>query len=115
MNILVTVLLTLCVSVLGQSQQADSVETGSLTYHSLRVIARVADSTPDYMLIVIERVTETSPGLSSMPQDEEEIWVRLPGRDMPRKETRIEADLQEKIEVGAMPSSYILLGYRTIE
>ena len=94
------------------SAQFDSVSTIS---HSIRLIAHVKDMDQDYVLIEVEEVVSFSNGIYLTPALGDEILVRLPGREMPKKESRIEVDLQEKVDVGAMPTGYIMTSFRTIE
>jgi hypothetical protein len=99
----------------GSSQQVlVKKDTTDLRSHSIRLIANVKDMDQDYIVIVVEQVLSYSLGIMVTPETGDEIVVRLPGREMPKKESRIEIDLQENIEVGALPSGYIMLEYRTI-
>jgi len=82
---------------------------------SIRLIAKVVQADYDYMTIEVEDIIGYGKGVTAAPAKGEEITVKLPGRDKPKNETRIEVDLKEKIDVGALPTSYIVLEYRTIE
>jgi len=86
-----------------------------LPAHSLRLIATVVNPGTDVMVIHVEHVVEYSRGVTSTPNTGDEIAVRLPGRNSPAENARIEVDLMEKIDIGALPSSYIMLNFRTIE
>lgn len=99
-----------------RSQMNDLVfqDTIQLPPHSIRAIATVKSADFDYVVIVIENVIAYSRGVTATPLQGDELTVRLPGRNKPENESRIEIDLKESIEVGAMPSSYIMLDYRTI-
>lgn len=83
--------------------------------HGLRLIATVRNPGTDVMVIQVEHIVEYSRGVTSTPSTGDEITVRLPGRNSPGENARIEVDLMEKIDIGAMPSSYIMLNFRTIE
>ena len=91
---------------------ADSTD---LPAHSIRAIAKVRSAEYDYMVIVIENVVSYSRGVTSTPVEGDELTVRLPGRNKPAIDSRIEVDLKESIDVGAMPSSYIALDFRSID
>ncbi len=101
----------------GTSSQATSVsaDSMSLNSHSIRLIAHVKDMDQDYVLIEVEEIISYTNGIYITPASGDEILVRLPGRETPKKESRIEVDLQEKIDVGAMPTGYIMTSFRTIE
>lgn len=101
----------------SKSQMNDLVvqDTVDLPPHSIRAIATVKSADFDYMVIVIENVIAYSRGVTATPLQGDEITVRLPGRNKPQNESRIEVDLKESIELGAMPSSYIMIDYRTID
>jgi hypothetical protein len=90
-------------------------ELMSTTSHSIRLIAQVKDLDQDYILIEVEEVISYTNGIYLTPASGDEILVRLPGRELPKKQSRIEIDLKEKIDVGAMPTGYIMTGFRTIE
>ena len=90
-------------------------DTTELPAHSLRAIATVKDADYDFMTIVVENVVAYSRGVTSTPTAGDELIVRLPGRNKPKTDSRIEVDLQESIDLGAAPSSYLALGFRTIE
>jgi hypothetical protein len=90
-------------------------DTTELPSHSLTAIAKVKSAEYDYMVIVIENVVAYSRGISATPMQGDELTVRLPGRNKPQHDSRIEVDLKESIDVGALPSSYIMLDYRTID
>lgn len=101
----------------GMSSQATFVISDSMAVesHSIRLIAHVKDMDQDYVLIEVEEVVSYTTGIYITPASGDEILVRLPGREIPKKESRIEIDLQEKIDVGAMPTGYIMTSFRTIE
>jgi hypothetical protein len=90
-------------------------DTVELPPHSIRAIATVKSADYDHMIIVIENVVAYSRGVTATPLQGDELTVRLPGRNKPEHDTRIEVDLKESIDVGALPSSYIVLAYRTID
>ncbi len=81
----------------------------------VRLIANVRDSDHEYMTIVVEEVVSYSSSVHTTPAEGDEIYVRLTGGERPDMESRIAADLQEKIEVGEMQCAYILIDYRTLE
>lgn len=99
------------------NSQTVSIRTDSvfLNAHSIRLIAHVKDMDQDHILIEVEEVVSFTNGIYITPASGDEILVKLPGRDMPKKESRIEIDLHELIDVGAMPTGYIMTGYRTID
>ena len=82
---------------------------------SIRLIAKVLQADYDYMTIRVEDIVGYGAGVTAAPAKGEELTVKLPGRDKPKNETRIEVDLKEKIDIGALPTSYIVLDFRTIE
>jgi len=89
-------------------------DTQTLPQHSIRAIATVVSAEQNMMTIKIEEVTAYSRGASITPMQGDEITVRLPGRNGPEVDNRIEVDLKEKIDVGALPSAYIMLDYETL-
>jgi hypothetical protein len=97
------------------SQVSYEGDSTSLPSHSVRAIATVKSADYDYMVIVIEHVVSYSRGVTITPNQGDEITVRLPGRNKPQNNSRIEVDLKESIEVGALPSAYIMLDFRTID
>jgi hypothetical protein len=114
LTVLIFLLVSTSISV--NSQDVPTTEDSSdLPAHSIRVIAKVISSDYDYMVITVEQVVAYGSGTNTTPQSGEEIPVRLPGREKPDEGSRIEVDLKEKIDVGAMPTSYIMLNYKTIE
>lgn len=115
MRYLIVLVLITFASFSGNSQVTVVDDSTELPAHSLRAIAKVKSADYDYMVIVIENVVSYSRGISATPEEGDEITVRLPGRNKPRNETRIEVDLKESIDLGAMPTSYIVLDFRTIE
>jgi hypothetical protein len=116
MKYLITAILILGLISSSQSQvEIISQDTIQLPPHSLRAIAKVKSADYDYMVIIIENVVSYSRGVTATPVQGDELTVRLPGRNKPENDSRIEVDLKESIEVGAMPSSYIMLDYRTID
>jgi hypothetical protein len=116
MKYLATFLLVMMTAFAGNSQVTTIVsDSTELPSHSLRAIATVKSADYDYMVIVIENVVSYSRGITATPMQGDELTVRLPGRNKPQNDSRIEVDLKESIEVGAMPSSYIMLDYRTID
>jgi hypothetical protein len=116
MRYLITFLIVVFTAFAGKSQMTIfSQDTTELPSHSFRAIAKVKSADYEYMVIVIENVVSYSRGISATPSEGDEITVRLPGRNKPEAETRIEVDLKESIDLGAMPTSYIMLDYRTIE
>ena len=92
-----------------------SADSMSEVSHSIRLIAQVKDLDQDYVLIEVEEVISFTNGIYLTPASGDEILVRLPGRELPKKESRIEIDLKEKVDVGAMPTGYIMTSFRTIE
>jgi hypothetical protein len=113
---MVTFILVFVVVLTTVSQEIMTVQdTTELPPHSLTAIATVKNAEYDYMVIVIENVVAYSRGITATPMPGDELTVRLPGRNKPQHESRIEVDLKESIDVGAMPSAYIMLDYRTIE
>lgn len=90
-------------------------DTTDLPPHSIRLIATVKHADADMMVIIVEHLVTYTRGATTAPETGSELTVRLPGRNKPETNSRIEVDLKEKLDVGAMPSSYIMLGYRTIE
>jgi hypothetical protein len=116
MKYIATLLLVFFGTFYGNSQINSALKDSTdLPPHSVRVIATVKSADFDYMVIVIEYVVAYSRGISATPMQGDELTVRLPGRNKPEIESRIEVDLKESIDVGAMPSSYIMLDYRSIE
>jgi len=97
----------------GTLLSADSFPT--VSSHSIRLIAHVKDLDEDYVLLEVEEVISFSSGIYLTPALGDELLVHLPGREMPKKESRIEVDLQEMVDVGAMPTGYILTNFKTIE
>ena len=99
-----------------QSQMTIMVrDSTELPAHSLRAIATVKSADYEQMIIVIETIVSYSRGVTAMPSEGDELTVRLPGRNKPDTESTIEVDLKESLDVGALPSSYIMLDYRTID
>jgi hypothetical protein len=116
MKYLATFLLVMITAFAGKSQIATIVKDSTeLPSHSLRAIATVKSADYDYMVIVIETVVSYSRGITATPVQGDELTVRLPGRNKPQNDSRIEVDLKESIDLGAMPTSYIMLDYRTID
>jgi hypothetical protein len=112
---ILTLLLICAASAVSNSQVTLETDSTELPSHSVRVIASVKSADFDYMTIVVEHVVSYTRGLSATPAQGDELTVRLPGRNKPENESRIEVDLKESIDIGATPSSYIVLAYRTIE
>jgi hypothetical protein len=110
-------LLFLLVPCFGINSQAALVTPDSVAYtsHSIRLIAQVKDLDQDYILIEVEEIVSFTNGIYITPASGDEILVRLPGREVPKKESRIEIDLQEKVDVGAMPTGYIMTSFRIID
>jgi hypothetical protein len=115
MKIIAVILFLSFTALNGNSQTTIEADSTELPSHSIRIIAKVKSADYDYMTLVVENVVEYSRGAGNTPQQGDEITVRLPGRSKPQNDTRIEADLKESIELGAVPSSYIALDFRTIE
>ena len=101
----------------GTNSQTTLLSSDSMSEvsHSIRLIAQVKDLDQDYVLIEVEEVISFTNGIYLTPASGDEILVRLPGRELPKKESRIEIDLKEKVDVGAMPTGYIMTSFRTIE
>jgi hypothetical protein len=116
MKYLITILLVVVTAFAGNSQISTITEDSTdLPSHSLRAIAKVKSADYDQMVIVIENVVAYSRGITTIPIPGDELIVRLPARNKPQNESRIEVDLKESIDVGALPSSYIVLDFRTID
>lgn len=109
--------LLFCLIAITAPSQVEPVESDStnLPSYSLRVIASVKSADEDHAVIGVENIVSYSSGATAAPEEGEEITVRLPGRNRLPIDARIEADIKESIEVGALPSGYILLDFRTIQ
>ncbi len=81
----------------------------------VRLVANVSDATHEYMTIVVEEIVSYSSTVRTTPVIGDEIYVRLTGGSRPDIESRIDVDLQEKIEVGEIPCAYIMVDYRTLD
>jgi hypothetical protein len=79
------------------------------------MVAKVISVSPEVMTIKVENVVTYSDGVAALPEKDDEIVVRLLGHNTPELESRIEVNVKEKIDIGALPSSYIMLDYKTIE
>jgi hypothetical protein len=83
--------------------------------YSIQLLATVQEKSEDYVTLHIEEVIDYGSKVYVLPQEGEKLTVRLPARRSPENNTTIIIQLQEKISVGANPSSYIMVDYRTIE
>ena len=116
MKCLISILLV-CLTIISSNSQVSPITDDSteLPSHSMRLIASVKSADYNYMTIVVESVVSYTRGISATPAQGDELTVRLPGRNKPEDASRIEVDLKESIDIGAVPSSYIVLEFRTIE
>jgi hypothetical protein len=78
--------------------------------YSIQVVATVHETSEDYVTLLVEEVIDYGSKIYVLPQEGDKLTVRLP-----ENKTTIIIQLQEKISVGANPSSYIMVDYRTIE
>lgn len=116
MKIALLILMIITISPPVNSRQSDQIINHSeLSPYSLRVIASVTEGNFDQVILLVEEVIDYGSGIKTTPVGGESITVRLPGRDKPGTNSRIEVELLEKVEVGATPSSYIMTGFKTIE
>jgi hypothetical protein len=83
--------------------------------HSILLAATVTDTNEDFIRLEIEGVMKYGNKIYVLPEEGDEITVRLPSRRPPEKHSRILIELREKVSVGPVPSSYIMLDYQTIE
>ena len=83
--------------------------------YSIQVVATVHETSEDYVTLLVEEVIDYGSKIYVLPQEGDKLTVRLPARRSPENKTTIIIQLQEKISVGANPSSYIMVDYRTIE
>ena len=105
------------ISFLSHSQQSIRLATadGDLPSHSMTVVATVENIGTEIMTIKVEHVVTSTNGIGILPDEGDEISVKVSEDNSPSVDSRIEVDLKEKIDVGAQPTSYIMLGFRTIE
>jgi hypothetical protein len=83
--------------------------------YSIQLVATVQEKSEDFVTLHIEEIIDYGSKIYILPQEGEKLTVRLPARRPPENNTTIIIRLQEKISVGANPSSYIMVDYRTIE
>lgn|SRR5690606_584773 len=81
----------------------------------VRLIASVTDTSHEYLLIAVEEIVSYSSTVHATPNVGDEIYVRLAGGGRPDMQSRIDVDLQEKVEVGEIPCAYVMVDYRTLD
>lgn len=116
MKFFITILSVLTFTISVNSQDTiPNPNDADINEGSIRLIAKVLQADYNYMTIKVEDIVGYGEGVTAAPAKGDELTVKLPGRDKPMNETRIEVDLKEKIDIGALPTSYIVLDFRTIE
>lgn len=103
------------VALYAQDAPAIPHDTLDIPPNALRVVAEVISADEQMAVLKIEQVVGQGRGVITMLNQGDEITVRMPGRNKPEVKAKIEVDIREKMDVGAMPSSYILLTFRTVE
>ena len=83
--------------------------------YSIQLVATVQEKNEDFVTLHVDEVIDYGSKIYVLPQECDELTVRLPASRSPQNHTTIIIDLRERISVGANPSSYIMLDYRTIE
>ena len=90
-------------------------DTLNIPPNALRILAEVISADDHMAVLKVERVVGHGHGVITMPNQGDDVTVRIPGRNKPEAKTKIEVDIKEKIDIGATPSSYILLTFRRVE
>jgi hypothetical protein len=86
----------------------------SLASNGLRLIGTVEEKNENFLTLKIEEVVSLGSDIRVVPDEGDEITVRLPGQRPPEDQTRIIIDIKEKTQVGETPSAYLMTSYETI-
>lgn len=104
MSLLVVFVLSICTAI-GDESSPDG----------LRLIGTVKEKNENFLTLKIEEVVSFGSHIRVVPDEGDEITVRLPGQRPPEDETRIVIDIKENILVGETPSAYLMTNFETIE
>jgi len=83
--------------------------------HTILLVATVEETSEDFIRVEIEEVMKYGSKIYVLPEEGDKITVRLPARRPPENNTTIMIELREKISLGPIQSSYIMLDYQTIK
>jgi hypothetical protein len=79
---------------------------------ALKVVVNVKVVTDDYAVLVVEEVLDFGRHVRASVQTGDELTVINPGRYSPRERSRIVVTLREKLTLGAVNSTFIILAFQ---
>ena len=104
MSLLVVIIISIFTTTGNQSVASDGI----------RLIGTVEERNEDFLTLRIEEVVSFGSHIHVVPDEGDEITVRLPGQRPPEDQTRIIIDIKENTQVGETPSAYLMTSYETI-
>jgi hypothetical protein len=113
--LLISLIVLSSMAVKAQEDKPMAYDTLNIAPGTLRVIAEVKSADERMVVLQIDSLIGYGQGVLTVLNAGDEVTARLPGQNKPEVSSKINVDLREKMDVGALPSSYILLHYKTVE
>lgn len=99
----------------AQSQTVILQDTINIPPNTLRAIAYVVSADDQMVVLKIEQVTGYGKDVNTIFNKDDMISAQMPGKNKPEVNAKVMVDLKEKLNVGAITSSYILLTFKTVD